>query len=174
MIPKFWRRKSAGGSTAGRLRGICFWCEVLEGAVDGIGEGRTGADIMSHPILSFDFGKDGRVCLSVETGKEQGESFTPVGGLHKILELCYLLSTEEDCIRVRTNIRKEPVHLDQMNSPISEIQEMFMTSVNIQNELNRRPRFYNVVSANSRPAYAHNAPRMNVAIGTTASRLMGC
>ncbi len=105
-------------------------------------------DVMGHPILSFDFGPDGRVCLSVETRKERGESFTPVGGLYKILELYYLFSTEEDCIRVRTNVRKEPVYLYQIDSPISEIREMFMTSVNIQNELSRHPRFYNVISAN--------------------------
>jgi len=105
-------------------------------------------DVMGHPILSFDFGPDGRVCLSVETRKEQGESFSPVVGLYKILELYYLFSTEEDCIRVRTNIKKEPVYLYQIDSPISEIREMFMTSVNVQNELNRHPRFYNVISAN--------------------------
>ena len=49
---------------------------------------------------------------------------------------------------MRTNIKKEPVYLYQIDSPISEIREMFMTSVNVQNELNRHPRFYNVISAN--------------------------
>lgn len=105
-------------------------------------------DLMGHPILSFDFGPDGHVCLSVETRREKGESFSPLGGLYKMFELQYLFSTEEDCIRVRTNIRKEPVYLYQVDSPISEILEMFMTSVDIQNELSKHPRFYNVISAN--------------------------
>ncbi|MBT8045015.1 MAG: DUF4105 domain-containing protein [Verrucomicrobiae bacterium] len=105
-------------------------------------------DFMGHPILSFDFGPDGRVCLSVETRRELGEEFTPFGGLYKMFELQYLFSTEEDCIRLRTNVRKEPVFLYEVDATAEKIKEMFLASVRIQNELAESPKFYNVIFAN--------------------------
>ncbi|MCP5537129.1 MAG: DUF4105 domain-containing protein [Akkermansiaceae bacterium] len=116
-------------------------------------------DLMGHPILSFDFGPDGRVCLSVETRRETGETFTPFGGLYKLFELQYLFATEEDCIRLRTNVRKEPVYLYQIDAPLEEIREMFLTSVDIQNELAETPRFYNVISANCTTSLRAQRPK---------------
>jgi hypothetical protein len=118
------------------LRGIDFFLDAFMG------------DWVAHPIMSFDFGPDGRVCLSIETRREKTESFSMLGGLYKMFELQYLFGDEKDFIRVRTNIRKEPLYL----FPLSGTQEMwlefFMDSVKAQNALRERPQFYNVISAN--------------------------
>ncbi len=105
-------------------------------------------DLLAHPILSFDFGEQGRICLSVETRREVGEKFTPFGGLYKMFELQYLFITELDCIPLRTKIRKETVRRYTIDARPEKIREMFIASVKIQNELMESPRFYNVIHSN--------------------------
>jgi hypothetical protein len=105
-------------------------------------------NLMAHPILSFDFGDDGHVCLSIETRREVGESFSPFGGLYKMFELQYIFTSETDAIRVRTNIREEPVFLYKSAISLEEIRYLFLSSVVVQNELKEYPQFYNVLNAN--------------------------
>ncbi len=107
-----------------------------------------GGDLMAHPLLSFDFGEDGHVVLSVETRREVGESYSEIGGLYKMFELQYLFGDEKDLIRVRTNIRGEPVHLYRSKFGKEVVTQMFLESVNTLNALKERPRWYNVVTAN--------------------------
>ncbi|MEO1856224.1 MAG: DUF4105 domain-containing protein [Rubritalea sp.] len=116
-------------------------------------------NLMAHPILSFDFGDDGHICLSIETRKEEGEKFTPVGGLYKVFELQYIFSSEEDVVRVRTNIRKEPVFLYKSAIKLDEIRELFLSSVEVQNELLGKPQFYNIINANCTTSIRNQIPK---------------
>ncbi len=119
-----------------KLRGIDFFLDAFMG------------EWIAHPIVSFDFGEDGRLTLSIETRREKHESFSMLGGLYKMFELQYLFGDERDFIRVRTNIRREPVYLYKMAGTPAIWREFFLESVQAQNELKKRPRFYNVVTAN--------------------------
>lgn len=105
-------------------------------------------NLMAHPILSFDFGEDGHVCLSIETRREQGETFSPLGGLYKMFELQYIFASENDVVRVRTNVREEPVYLYHSSVELDRIRELFLSSVEVQNQLAEAPQFYNIVNAN--------------------------
>lgn len=105
-------------------------------------------DILAHPILSFDFGDEGRICLSVETRREVGEKFTPIGGLYKIFELQYLFITEDDCIPLRTMVREETVRRYTIDGTPEHIRKLFLAALEIQNELVEKPQFYNVINAN--------------------------
>lgn len=105
-------------------------------------------NLMAHPILSFDFGEDGHICLSIETRREEGETFSPFGGLYKMFELQYIFTSETDAIRVRTNIREEPVYLYKSSIELDRVRELFLSSVVVQNKLAESPQFYNVVNAN--------------------------
>ena len=116
-------------------------------------------DMLAHPILSFDFGDQGRICLSVETRREVGEKFTPFGGLYKMFELQYLFVTEEDCIPLRTQIRKEIVRRYVVQGDLEKIREMFLTSVRVQNQLLNEPRFYNVLRSNCTTSLRAQRPR---------------
>jgi hypothetical protein len=40
-----------------------------------------GSPYMAHPIFSYDFGEDGRICFSIETRPEKGETYSALGGL---------------------------------------------------------------------------------------------
>lgn len=105
-------------------------------------------DLMAHPILSFDFGKEGRVCLSIETRREVGERFSMVGGFYKMTELQYLFGDERDHILVRTNIRDEPVYLYRTKFDQKKTVETFLESIRAMNDLKENPRWYNVVTNN--------------------------
>ena len=116
-------------------------------------------NLMAHPILSYDFGEDGHICLSIETRREVGEKFTPVAGLYKVFELQYIFASEEDIVRVRTNIRKEPVFLYKSAVNIDEVRELFISSVKVQNELLVKPQFYNVINANCTTSIRNQIPK---------------
>ena len=107
-----------------------------------------GGKLLAHPILSFDFGDEGRLCLSIETRRETTEAFSTFGGLYKMFELQYLFGTEEDFIRVRTNFRHEPVYLYRVKVTQARAAEILLESIGVQNALHDHPRFYNVLTAN--------------------------
>ncbi len=107
-----------------------------------------GGDLMAHPMLSFDFGPDGYVALSVETRREVNESYSKLGGFYKMFELQYLWGDERDFVRVRTNLRDEPVYLYRTSFAREQALFVLLDSVRETNLLARQPRFYNVISAN--------------------------
>jgi hypothetical protein len=107
-----------------------------------------GGDLIAHPILSFDFGPDGRIALSVETRREVGEDYSEVGGLYKMFELQYLWGDERDFIRVRTNMRDEPVYLYRTALTPEQTLFVLLDSIRETNWLREQPRFYNVINAN--------------------------
>lgn len=115
-------------------------------------------NLMAHPILSFDFGDDGHICLSIETRKEQGEKFKPLGGLYKMFELQYIFASEADVVRVRTNIREEPVYLYKSRIKPDHLRELFLSSISVQNELYHNPQFYNIVNANCTTSIRNQIP----------------
>ncbi|BDS07281.1 membrane protein [Oceaniferula spumae] len=107
-----------------------------------------GGDRIGHPLLSFDFGPDGRICLTVETRREENEEFSVVGGLYKMFELQYIFATEEDCVRLRASVRDEAVYIYRINMPLDEARNLFVGALEVQNDLAKKPRFYNVIYSN--------------------------
>ncbi|MFC5050848.1 DUF4105 domain-containing protein [Rubritalea spongiae] len=116
-------------------------------------------NFMAHPILSFDFGDEGHVCLSIETRREEGETFSPIGGLYKMFELQYLFTTETDAVRVRTNVREEPVFLYKSALSTKKIRDLFLSSVVVQNELKENPQYYHVLNANCTISIRNQYPK---------------
>lgn len=108
-----------------------------------------GSPWMAHPIISFDFGEDGRVCFSIETRKERGETYSAVGGLYRQYELIYVAADERDVVRLRTNFRKgEEVHHYRFTIPLEATRERFLGYIRRINELADSPEFYNAVTDN--------------------------
>ena len=106
-----------------------------------------GSPYMAHPIVSFDFGKDGRICFSIETRPEKGEVYSALGGLYRQFELAYVVADERDVIRVRTNYRKgEDVYLYHLKAPF--VRDSFLEYVRTVNELHETPRWYNAITDN--------------------------
>ena len=113
-----------------------------------------GSPYMAHPIVSFDFGTDGRICFSIETRPEKGESYSALGGLYRQFELIYVVADERDVIRLRSNYREgEDVYLYRLRAP--RVREAFMEYVNTINELKQTPRWYNAITNNCTTAIRH-------------------
>jgi hypothetical protein len=108
-----------------------------------------GSAFMAHPILSFDFGDDGRVCFSIETRSQRDQSYSALGGLYRQFELVYVVSDERDVIRLRTNFRKaEDVYLYRFNASPKTAREVFLEYIRTLNELYEHPRWYNAIENN--------------------------
>ncbi len=132
-ITEIWEKKTVRLSN---LRGIDYFHDAF------------GGDWIAHPMTSFDFGVDGRVVLSIETRREEGEDYSEIGGLYKMFELQYVFGSERDLVRVRTNVRNEPVYLYRLNISEKAMKGLFLQSVEALNNLKESPRWYHVVTAN--------------------------
>ncbi len=105
-------------------------------------------DFLAHPIMSFDFGSAGRIALTIETRREKHEPFTFLGGFYKAYELQYIFADERDVVRVRTNIRNEPMYLYRLLANPEQAREFLLETIAAQNTLRDKPAFYNVISHN--------------------------
>lgn len=142
-VAEIWGEKTVRLS---RLQGIDY-CHVA-----------FGGEYIAHSMMSFDFGEDGRVVLSIETRREIGESYSELGGLYKMFELQYIFGSERDLVRVRTNIRDEPIYLYEMNVGVEAAREIFLESVQAQNDLKENPRWYHVITANCTTSFRAQTP----------------
>ena len=65
-----------------------------------------------------------------------------------MFELQYIFGSEGDLIRVRTNVRDEPVYLYRLTASKEIAHEVLLESIAVQNEMLTKPRWYNVLTAN--------------------------
>jgi Domain of unknown function (DUF4105) len=108
-----------------------------------------GSPLIAHPILSFDFGDQGRICFSIETRSERGEAYSAIRGFYRQFELIYIAADERDVIRLRTNFRKgEDVYLYRLNLPLEEARVRFSEYAHRIHELHARPEWYNAITTN--------------------------
>lgn len=108
-----------------------------------------GSPWIAHPIMSFDFGADGHIALSVETRKEVGKTYSPVRGFFRYYELIYIISDERDVIRLRTNYRAgEDTYLYRTCATPEGARRVFLDYVWRANALHRQPEWYNALTNN--------------------------
>lgn len=107
-----------------------------------------GMPAIAHTLMSFGF-RDGRhLVFSAEIRRERGEKFSEIGGFFKEFELVLIAAEERDIIRLRTNMRGEDVSLFSLNLTPRQREELFLSYLELGNELSREPRFYQTVTTN--------------------------
>ncbi len=107
--------------------------------------------LIAHTFVSFDFGQEGQLAISIEARKELGEKFSTIKGFFRQYELYYVVADERDVIRLRTNYRQNPnedVYIYRISATISNIRAVLMQYVNEVNSLNKLPKFYNSLTTN--------------------------
>ncbi len=108
-----------------------------------------GSPWMSHPVLVFDFGPDGRVCLSAEVRYRKGQDYSVVRSLYRQQELIFVVADERDVILSRTKHgQPQEAHLYRFHAPLEEIRTAFLDYVAAINDLVERPRWYHGLCAN--------------------------
>lgn len=106
-----------------------------------------GHEYIAHPFISFNFGPDGRLAISVETRREKGEGYSTLGGLYKMFELIYIAGTERDFVLKRV-MNGEDVYLYQSSLSLGAARQLFLEYVERMSELAEHPEFYGVLGAN--------------------------
>lgn len=108
-----------------------------------------GSPWMAHPIVSFQFADAPPLCVSIETRKKNGQTYSAIGGLYRQFTLVYTVAEETDVIRLRTNIRKgEDVYLYRLNISADHARERFLEYLHTINRLHDKPRWYNAITTN--------------------------
>jgi hypothetical protein len=106
---------------------------------------------IAHTILSFNFGENNHLAVSIEARKELGEGYSTIKGFFRQYELTYIVADERDVIRLRTNYRKDPiedVYLYQLHPPTGNVRRLFLEYIRQINELHDKPAFYNTLLDN--------------------------
>ncbi|MBV6828533.1 DUF4105 domain-containing protein [Xanthomonas euvesicatoria] len=103
---------------------------------------------IAHTLVSFGFDDGSHVVFSLEIRKERGEAFSALGGFFRSFEETLVAADERDILRVRTNVRGEDMYLYRLAIPKAGLRRMFMGYVELANELDRKPAFYNTLTSN--------------------------
>ena len=103
---------------------------------------------LAHTFLSFDFGDNDPVVISVEARMRPGQNYHPLNGVLDNYHLIYVISDERDIIGVRTHSRSEEVHFMPINVSKERSQKMFIDMINRANSLEKSPEFYNTLTSN--------------------------
>ncbi|MEE7625125.1 DUF4105 domain-containing protein [Methylobacter sp. Wu8] len=101
---------------------------------------------IAHTIISFNFGEQGHLAVSIETRKELNEEYSTIKGFFRQYELIYVAADERDVIRLRSNYRKntpEAGYLYRIKGSQKDGQRLFLDYLKKINELHEKPRFYN-------------------------------
>jgi hypothetical protein len=105
--------------------------------------GKGGA---AHTFVSFGFGGNDFVAISVEIRKEKGESFSVLKGLMRQYEVMYVIGDERDLVKLRTNYRNDTVYLYPVRTTREKMRRMFVSMLERANKLAREPEFYNTAT----------------------------
>ena len=107
-----------------------------------------GQQNIAHTFVSFRF-SDGKVlCASVEVRREKGENYSTAKGFFKQFELIYVLSNENDIVKVRTNFRGEETFMYPMTLTPEQSRQFLVSLLNGANTLRTSPKFYNTIGQN--------------------------
>ena len=108
-----------------------------------------GSAIMSHPVLVFDFGPDGRVCISIEVRYQRGQKYSILRSLYHFYEIIFLVADERDAILRRTKYGpSQDAHMYRLVTTPDDARAAFLDSVDAINALIQKPLWYHGLCMN--------------------------
>jgi hypothetical protein len=107
-----------------------------------------GSPYIAHTIMSFGFGGNDYVAISIETRKTKDEEYSAIKGFFKQYELFYVVSDERDVVRLRTNFRGENVYLYRLHAQPDLVRSVFLDYFTYINHLKEQPEWYNALTHN--------------------------
>jgi len=111
-------------------------------------------DWMGHPVLVFDFGPDGRVCMSIEARFRKGQAYSVLRSLYRQYEIIFLAADERDVILRRTkHSQGQKAYLYRAMASVEELRAVFLDYVDAINRLYEKPRWYNSLCTNCTTAF---------------------
>jgi hypothetical protein len=108
-----------------------------------------GSPWMCHPMFVFDFGPDGRVCVSIEVRYRVGQKFSILRSLYRQQELAYVVCDERDAILRRTKyLPGHELYLYRFDVGALAMRQFFLEYVMSINALADAPRWYHGITTN--------------------------
>jgi hypothetical protein len=107
-----------------------------------------GPTLIAHTIASWEFDDGQHLAISIETRKEQGESYSALRGFFRQYELYYVVADERDVVRLRTNYRGERVYLYRIRMRPAGARALLLNYLKDVNRLAEQPRWYNALTHN--------------------------
>jgi len=101
-----------------------------------------GSRRFAHTMLSFGFGPERRVVISVEARRERGEKFSVLAGAYKQLDLYYQISSERDALTLRALDPDAQIFAYPVKASPEIIRELFVDMARRTHELLDAPEFY--------------------------------
>ncbi len=116
-----------------------------------------GSPAIAHTIMSWGFEGDQYLAISIETRKEQGESYSALRGFFRNYELFYVVADERDVVRLRSNFRGEDVYVYRLDAPPEGARLLLLGYLEAINRLHERPQWYNALTDNCTTTIQHLA-----------------
>lgn len=102
----------------------------------------------AHSLLSFQFGEDAFLAVSVEARRQVGESYSLLKGMARRFELIYVAGDERDLIGVRAIHRGDQVYVYPVDVSLEGARALLLSMADSANALRERPEFYHTVTNN--------------------------
>ncbi len=106
------------------------------------------SDHIAHAIMSWDFGQDKHLAISIETRKDIHQEYSAIKGFFKQFALSYVAADEKDLIGLRTNHRKERVYAYRLNVSNERSRALLESYLATMNGLWKTPEFYDALRQN--------------------------
>ncbi len=107
-----------------------------------------GPTQIAHTIASWDFSDGQHLAISIETRKQQGQSYSAVRGFFRQFELYYVVADERDLVGLRTNYRGEQVYLYPIRATAAQARALLIDYLKEVNHLAEHPEWYNALTQN--------------------------
>jgi hypothetical protein len=107
-----------------------------------------GGPTMAHYMLSFGFEGGEYLAWSIEVRRKSNDSFSPIADFFKAHPISIIASEERDVIGLRTNIRRENVHLFRIKMDDDARRRLLEAYLKAANSIADRPRWFNSVFTN--------------------------
>jgi hypothetical protein len=113
-----------------------------------------GSRWMSHPVLVFDFGPDGRLCMSIEVRYRKKQDYSVLRSFYRQQELIFVVADERDVILRRTKCgSSQEALLYHFQARVEELRTAFLDFIEAINNLHDTPRWYHGICANCTTSY---------------------
>jgi hypothetical protein len=108
-----------------------------------------GSDLMCHPMFIFDFGPDGRICLSIEVRYREGQVYSFLRSIYRQQEIMCVVCEERDAILRRINrVPSQDLYLYRLAVDPNVMQSFFLDYVSMINSLSEKAHWYNGLTTN--------------------------
>lgn len=107
-----------------------------------------GSPWIAHTIVSFGFDDGRQLAVSIETRKRVGQEYSAIRGFFRQFTLMYVVATERDVIKLRTDYRNEDVYLYRLKTSPQFARDAFRQYAAHINRLHVKPEWYNALTDN--------------------------